>query len=59
MKKQTYQITGIVDYASIIDFEVEACSIKEARQMAERIDHSDPASAEMQSVLIDEPELIK
>jgi hypothetical protein len=57
--KRKYEINGVIMYASIIYDEIEAYSKKEALSIAKKKDYSDPAIAEMQEIVIDEPFLLK
>jgi len=59
--KKTYEINGVMTYAHVIGFEVEAKSYTEARQIAKEKTDSliDPAMAEFQECIFDKPILIQ
>jgi hypothetical protein len=53
-----YEINGVIMYASIISDEIEANSKEEALSIAKLKNYDDPAKAEKQEQIIDEPILI-
>lgn len=59
--KKKYEITGVIEYAHCISFQVRATSIIGAKRVAKKMAKMliDPASAEYQTTLIDEPVEIK
>ena len=60
MNNKSYEITGVMTYAHCFSFEVEAPNKKIAKEIAKKEAELriDPAMAEHQTTLIDEPWII-